>query len=598
LDRQQQELRRRDKEVAVANKEMANERFATLSGFALELRKNLGQIEWEILSAEVDLQRLRAVAEAEKEMETAEAEKMAQAESEQADGEAARQAAREAELLKVPEIPEEIIEAQLLADPAYKESFNSLEYHKRQLALKTKRFGEGHREIRESENEIVRLNTEREQYREQQIPEIRNDLEERLRSQRIEAAARQEDQQQQTAEQRATGMDLVAYAEAGLAKKITLKERVQKELEARELEVRDLGSLWVDRELQAEKVQGLKGRVLKLDGVRYAREVELEYEERHPPIRIRQEAQVPKSPDQGKRIKMATAAGLGGFGLVAGCILLLEYSARRLTSVSEVHADLNLQVMATIPLMPRWLNSQDNSASSEKSAYWHSVLTESVDAARALLLRQGRLNSTQVVMIASAVGGEGKTTLSCHIATSLARAGRRVLLIDGDLRRPGIHHVYNVGNTPGLSELLSDTAELADAIHESEPHGLSVMSAGQVSSQVLRSLAQDRLGQLMDILRERFDFIIIDSSPLLLVTDGLLMSQTVDGVLMSIRRDVSRVAKVAAAAQRLSMLGINVLGAVAIGLDDGPAASRYSPNSYGYGYNVGPYGPNEIASNN
>ncbi|MBX3438094.1 MAG: CpsD/CapB family tyrosine-protein kinase, partial [Planctomycetaceae bacterium] len=166
-------------------------------------------------------------------------------------------------------------------------------------------------------------------------------------------------------------------------------------------------------------------------------------------------------------------------------------------------------------------------------------------------------------------------------------------LIDGDIRRPSVHKVFDLKNRPGLCEVLTDKVEFTDALHSVSPAGLTVLTAGRVDSDALRVLAQDKMGQLIELARSRFDFIILDTSPILPVTDALLMSQFMDGVLFSLRRDVSRSAKVSAAVQRVAMLGVNILGAVAIGLDEGPSRSRYSYYNYGYGYGYGqnPHSP-------
>lgn len=123
-------------------------------------------------------------------------------------------------------------------------------------------------------------------------------------------------------------------------------------------------------------------------------------------------------------------------------------------------------------------------------------------------------------------------------------------------------------------------------IKEGSPDGLSILPAGKVDQTVLRLLAQDELGNLFKELAAEYDFIIIDSAPVLPVTDSLLIAQHVDAVMFSVRKDVSRAAKVAAAVQRLSMLGVSILGAVAIGLEDGSSTSRYY-GRYGYGYGYG-----------
>ena len=100
----------------------------------------------------------------------------------------------------------------------------------------------------------------------------------------------------------------------------------------------------------------------------------------------------------------------------------------------------------------------------EKDRYWQNLLLESVDATRTMLVHAARTGSHRVVMITSAVGGEGKTSLSSYLATSLARSGLRTLLVDADLRSPSIHRLFDLPVAPGLSELLRGEVDLADAI--------------------------------------------------------------------------------------------------------------------------------------
>jgi capsular exopolysaccharide synthesis family protein len=175
---------------------------------------------------------------------------------------------------------------------------------------------------------------------------------------------------------------------------------------------------------------------------------------------------------------------------------------------------------------------------------------------------------------------EGKTTLSCHLATSLARAGHRTLLVDTDIRRPTVHRVFELPCEPGICEVLRGEVPLADAIVPTPQDGLFLLPAGRLTQEALRELAQDALNPIMAQLREDYDFIIVDSSPILPVTDSLLVSQYVDGVIFSIRRDVSQYPKVATACQRLAMIGIPLWGAVVIGLDQTSYGYRYA---YQYG---------------
>ena len=100
----------------------------------------------------------------------------------------------------------------------------------------------------------------------------------------------------------------------------------------------------------------------------------------------------------------------------------------------------------------------------EKDRYWQNLMLESIDATRTMLIHAARTGSHRVVMITSAVGGEGKTSLASHLATSLARSGLRTLLIDADLRSPSIHRLFDLPLGPGLSEVLRGEVDLADAI--------------------------------------------------------------------------------------------------------------------------------------
>ncbi len=604
LDRELQRLRQRRQEVEVADQKQAELRYETLSGFSLEFMKQLGQIEWEILQTEVELERHRA------QSQVKAAQPLAEAGGEKDDdADTDRQPNRIPDSpTEIPneviqplfdiEISEDLIEAKLLEAPEYVEMREALRLAESHLVVCKKRYSAPHLKITEVKADVTRLTQELDTYRGEHAPEIRQRLIGQIRDRLVPPLTLSTPPVNKVAdvEPAEVQVDPVVMAENTLSLLKSKRDAIKQRLDAGEVTQDDFASDLIDLRLQEEEVGVHKSQVKELRGIEHARKVELEFQETHPPIKVQREATVPKKPDRGKRIKMASMAGLGVLGLVVAGIVLLEYSAHRLNSVNEVQSDLNLQVMSTIPLIPRWLKSQDDPASSQKSAYWHSVLTESIDGTRTLLLRHASLHGTKVVMVASAMGGEGKTTLACHLATSLARSGRQVLLIDGDIRRPSIHKVYDLDNTPGFCEVLLDEVELADVTHEMSPVGLSVLTAGRVNSVVLQALAQDRLGQLLDVAREKYDFVIIDTSPILPVTDALLMSQFVDGVLFSLRRDVSRAAKVAASVQRMSMLGVNILGAVAIGLDDGPTSSPYSYYNYGYGYGVNPHGSTSISS--
>lgn len=290
------------------------------------------------------------------------------------------------------------------------------------------------------------------------------------------------------------------------------------------------------------------------------------------PIEIYEKAQPPTEPDLKNRIMGAGVGGLGLFGMVVVGITLLDLRTRRISSVEELSGDVPLRLMGSIPAMPQSAlnDTATSSRQVQKNLFWQSAFKESIDAARTMLISEANRAGQRVIMIGSACSSEGKTTLACHLATSLARAGRRVLLVDCDLRRPSVHRVFGVEEGPGVCEVMRSEAELPDVIQKGVINGLDVIAAGVVDALGLEHLASNALAPVFARLREEYDFVIVDSSPVLPVCDALLVAQLMDGVMVSVRRDVSRRDNVTAAINRFASVGVPILGAVTIGLDDDP----------------------------
>jgi capsular exopolysaccharide synthesis family protein len=216
----------------------------------------------------------------------------------------------------------------------------------------------------------------------------------------------------------------------------------------------------------------------------------------------------------------------------------------------------------------------------ERDRYWYNLLLESIDATRTMLIHAAHTGNHRVVMITSALSGEGKTSLASHLATSLARSGLRTLLIDADLRSPALHRLFDLPTDPGLSEVLRGESALADVVTPTAIEELKVVPAGKCDHQTLRILSQGGMGSLFGRLKDTYDFVIVDSSPVLPVADSLIIAQQVDAVLLSVLTDVSRKHKIFAAYQRLMTLGVRVLGAVVTGAHDGAYGTNYYPGEF------------------
>jgi capsular exopolysaccharide synthesis family protein len=258
-------------------------------------------------------------------------------------------------------------------------------------------------------------------------------------------------------------------------------------------------------------------------------------------------------------------------GVLAG-LCLLEASGRRVYSSDDVGQGLGLRIVGTLPRLPASAGSKSASAQSLGGLDARYGLTEAVDALRTVLMHSPRCAGrtaqepgARVVVITSAIGGEGKTTLASHLAASLARAWRKTLLIDGDLRKPAAHGQFDLPLEPGLSEALRGEVEFDDTVKPTMTSRLWLMPAGKLDAHSLQALAQEGLANVFERLREQYDFIVIDTSPVLPVPDALLLAQQADTVLLSVLRDHSRLPAVYAAQQKLEALGIRVLGSVVIG---------------------------------
>lgn len=305
-------------------------------------------------------------------------------------------------------------------------------------------------------------------------------------------------------------------------------------------------------------------------------EVEAVSVEQGAPDRVQRlaEAKVPKRRDETKKIKAGGVAALGAFAFALLGVSFWEFLARRVDTPDELVSGLGMKLVGALPALPgRSRRASGTAALADQ--HWRSVLVESVDATRTLLLHASRLESVRVVMVTSAVKGEGKTSLSCHLATSLARAGHRTLLVDCDLRSPAAHRPFDLPRGPGLCEILRGELEPADAIRETHALGLDLLAAGQGDALALQAIARNGLQPIFKTLEAHYDFIIVDTPPILPVVDSLLIGQNVDGVVFSVMRDVSRLPQVYAAYERLAGLGAKMLGVVVSGVSSDTYRSHY-----------------------
>lgn len=188
--------------------------------------------------------------------------------------------------------------------------------------------------------------------------------------------------------------------------------------------------------------------------------------------------------DVKKQLMTTAAAPLAMVFAVCTGLAWMEYRHRRVRTAAEISRGLGIRVVGAVP---RMANLERHLVNAEgESDLDGTPVMESIDAIRMRLLYEAAARSTRVVMVTSATEGEGKTTLASHLASSLARAGRKTLLLDGDLRHPTLHELFEVPVQPGFSEVLLGEVEVAEAARETHQENLSILPAGQWDRDVLQ----------------------------------------------------------------------------------------------------------------
>jgi capsular exopolysaccharide synthesis family protein len=156
--------------------------------------------------------------------------------------------------------------------------------------------------------------------------------------------------------------------------------------------------------------------------------------------------------------------------------------------------------------------------------------------------------------------------LAAQLATSFANSGKRTLLVDFDLRHPSLHRLLGLPQAAGVCEVLRGELDIADAVQTTDVPGLFFLSAGTLTRSVLTTCWQESSEALFEHLRSQYQFIVIDTCPVLLVADALLLGQYVDAAVFSIRPRVSRFPSIVAACERLRSVNIRLLGTVVNGV--------------------------------
>jgi capsular exopolysaccharide synthesis family protein len=312
----------------------------------------------------------------------------------------------------------------------------------------------------------------------------------------------------------------------------------------------------------------------------------------------------PSRPQKARNILLAVLMGLvGGVGLA----LFREYLDNTVKSPDDIEALTGLPSLAVVPSLPG-MNAPNGRLSRlareagaatglgsrvELLSYAQpkSQISEAFRALRTSLLLSQADHPPQVILVTSALPREGKTTAAVNLAVTLAQLGDRTLLVDSDLRKPGIRRALNlaIGKDVGLSSYLAGVTSLEEAtIQHPTITNLSALTTGPVPPSPADLLSSHRMREAIAELRRRFKFIVIDSPPVMAATDAVILSALTDGVLLVVRsgetpKEAFTRTRDLLAAVKCRLLGV-VLNAVDSNAPDYYYSYRYYPYAYGYGY--------------
>jgi len=303
-------------------------------------------------------------------------------------------------------------------------------------------------------------------------------------------------------------------------------------------------------------------------------------------VHIVDTAMRPGSPSKPKRALILSAASLLGLIVGTGFVLLRRNMFKGIVDAEQIERSFHLPVYGLVPLsaeqallekrapVPGGTRLRELLAASRP----RDLTVEALRSLRTSLQFSMMDAKNRVIVLTGSVPGVGKSFLTANLGVLLAHSGKRVLLIDGDMRRGALERYLGGSQENGFSELLSGQISLDEAIRASSVDNLSFISCGRRPPNPSELLMSPRLSQYLDVLSQRFDVLLIDTPPVLAVTDAAIIGAHAGSTFLVVRSGVHSEGEIADTLKRLRTAGVHVQGSIFNAI---PQRAR---NSYGYGY--------------
>lgn len=291
-----------------------------------------------------------------------------------------------------------------------------------------------------------------------------------------------------------------------------------------------------------------------------------------------------------KIIKMYGAGVIAACGLICGLIFLREWQDTTLRSVEEIRNSLPLPILGSVPSFQTGGLKKHGSPLQGALCYFHRPGSPEAEAYRSVrtaffvCVNDGQ----KVIQVTSPEPGDGKSTLISNLAVAVAQSGKRVLLIDSDLRRPTIHSLFGLRQDFGATDVLKGDLDLLTAAQPTVVEGLSVLASGSLPPNPAELIASPAFETMLKSAEEEFDLVLVDTPPILAVSDPCIAAQRTDAMILVLRLAKNRRTAAKKATELIQTNNIPVIGVVCNGTD---AAA----DGYNYRATYGSYAPETVA---
>jgi len=279
-------------------------------------------------------------------------------------------------------------------------------------------------------------------------------------------------------------------------------------------------------------------------------------------VRVVDPAEVPRVPISPNLRADMTFAVVAGLVLAIGLAFGFEYLDNRIKTPQELKAHLGIPFLGMVPTVSTEREPNpllDNGVPPNFAEAFKSVRTN--------VLFSSAEEGLRSIVITSAGPGEGKSLVASNLAVALAQAGQRVLLIDADMRRPRVHEIFGGDQEPGLSNVLSGNAKTSEAVRKSKTSGLWLLPAGHIPPNPAELLGSRRYTDFIASLSAHFDWVLLDSPPVMVVADSSIVANQSSGVVFVVRADHTSRHSVRAAVEQLEAANAHLIGSVLNSVD-------------------------------